>query len=103
MLRSRASGGGSAQAESFFDPTIPPYVSRPSSITVSCASNCCADREKQMVSYQTKEGEIRTVSKAELQDQMQASEKIMQSLNETWEEKMAKVSPRLAPLSVTSC
>lgn len=44
--------------------------------------------EKQMVTYQTKEGEIRTVSKADLQDQMQASEKLMQSLNETWEEKV---------------
>lgn len=46
--------------------------------------------EKQMVTYQTKTGELRTVSKADLQDQMQASEKIMQSLNETWESKMEK-------------
>ena len=43
-----------------------------------------------MVTYQTKTGELRTVSKADLQDQMQASEKLMQSLNETWESKMEK-------------
>ncbi|KAL7409264.1 kinesin-like protein [Mrakia frigida] len=71
MLRTRAAGGGGgAQTESFWDTTIPP--------------------EKQMVTYQTKTGELRTVSKAELQDQMQASEKLMQSLNETWESKMEK-------------
>ena len=30
------------------------------------------------------------MTKAELQEQMEASEKLMQSLNETWEEKMTR-------------
>jgi len=30
------------------------------------------------------------VTKAELQEQMEASEKLMQSLNETWEEKLVR-------------
>ena len=46
--------------------------------------------EKQKVTYKAKDGTIKTVTKAELQEQMEASEKLMQSLNETWEEKMAK-------------
>ncbi|WVQ85942.1 hypothetical protein IAT38_008110 [Cryptococcus sp. DSM 104549] len=68
-LRSRvASGGGIDEAS--YDPAIPP--------------------EKQIVTYRTKEGEIRKVTKLELQDQLQASEKLMESLNLTWEEKMLK-------------
>jgi kinesin family member 1 len=59
-----------ATGEERFDPSIPP--------------------EKQKVTYQTKDGKIKTVTKAELQEQMEASEKLMQSLNETWEEKMAR-------------
>lgn len=46
--------------------------------------------EKQKVTYQAKDGTIKTVTKAELQEQMEASEKLMESLNETWEDKMAK-------------
>ena len=46
--------------------------------------------ENQVVRYQTKTGEIRTVTKAELQEQMEQSEKLMGSLNESWEEKLAK-------------
>jgi kinesin family protein 1 len=46
--------------------------------------------ERQKVTYLAKDGTIKTVTKAELQEQMEASEKLMQSLNETWEEKMAK-------------
>jgi kinesin family member 1 len=46
--------------------------------------------EKQKVSYKAKDGTIKTVTKAELQEQMEASEKLMESLNETWEEKMAR-------------
>jgi kinesin family protein 1 len=46
--------------------------------------------EKQKVTYQAKDGTIKTVTKAELQEQMDASEKLMKSLNETWEDKMAK-------------
>ena len=46
--------------------------------------------EKQKVTYQTKDGQLKTVTKAELQEQLEQSEKIMQSLNETWEEKLAR-------------
>lgn len=60
----------SSSGEDTFDPTVPP--------------------EKQKVTYQTKDGKIKTVTKAELQEQMETSEKLMQSLNETWEEKMAR-------------
>ena len=61
------SGSG---GEDVFDPTVPP--------------------EKQKVSYRAKDGTIKTVTKAELQEQMETSEKLMQSLNETWEEKMLR-------------
>ncbi len=71
LLRTRVSGGGGLDgAEASWDPSIPP--------------------EKQVVRYQTKTGEIRTVTKAELQEQLEQSEKIMSSLNESWEEKLAK-------------
>jgi kinesin family protein 1 len=56
-------------SEDTYDPSIPP--------------------EKQIVTYQTKDGEIKRVTKLELQDQLQASEKLMEDLNLTWEEKMA--------------
>jgi len=46
--------------------------------------------EKQKVTYQTKDGRIKTVTKAELQEQMEASEKLMESLNETWEQKLQR-------------
>ncbi|KAF7301241.1 Kinesin-like protein [Mycena indigotica] len=42
------------------------------------------------VTYQAKDGTIKTVTKAELQDQMESSEKLMQTLNETWEQKMQR-------------
>ncbi|PFH50565.1 hypothetical protein AMATHDRAFT_60839 [Amanita thiersii Skay4041] len=67
MLRARVATTG---GEDTFDPTVPP--------------------EKQVVTYQTKDGRIKTVTKAELQEQMEASEKLMQSLNETWEEKLQR-------------
>ena len=67
--RSIARVSGSA-GEDTFDPKVPP--------------------EKQKVTYQTKDGRIKTVTKAELQEQMETSEKLMQSLNETWEEKMQR-------------
>jgi len=63
----KVAGGGS---EDVFDPKVPP--------------------ELQKVTYQTKDGRIKTVTKAELQDQMEASEKLMQSLNETWEQKLQR-------------
>lgn len=46
--------------------------------------------EKQIVTYTTKDGRIKKVSKAELQEQMETSEKLISSLNETWEEKMTR-------------
>ncbi|BEI81426.1 hypothetical protein CcaverHIS002_0205860 [Cutaneotrichosporon cavernicola] len=54
-------------SEDTYDPSIPP--------------------ENQIVTYQTKDGEIKRVTKLELQDQLQASEKLMGDLNLTWEEK----------------
>ncbi|KAI0075401.1 kinesin-domain-containing protein [Panus rudis PR-1116 ss-1] len=67
MLRARVSGSTS---EAVFDPKIP--------------------ASEQKVTYQAKDGTIKTVTKAELQEQLETSEKLMQSLNETWEEKMQR-------------
>lgn len=67
MLRNRVSQGGS-NGESVFDPSIPP--------------------EKQMVTYRTKEGEVKTVSKAVLEDQLEQREKLMADFNRSIEEKM---------------
>ncbi|KIJ56915.1 hypothetical protein M422DRAFT_23046 [Sphaerobolus stellatus SS14] len=67
MLRARVSG---SSGEDTFDPKIPP--------------------EKQIVSYQAKDGTIKKVTKAELQEQMETSEKLMNDLNETWEQKMSR-------------
>ena len=43
-----------------------------------------------MVQYKTSSGEVKTISKAELQDQLEASEKLMASVTETWEQKLEK-------------
>lgn len=67
FLIARVSGGVD---EAVFDPKIPP--------------------EKQKVTYQAKDGTIKTVTKAELQDQLESSEKLMESLNETWEQKLER-------------
>ncbi|KAG1739940.1 uncharacterized protein EDB91DRAFT_1053464 [Suillus paluster] len=67
LLRARVA---TSSGEDTFDPLVPP--------------------EKQKVTYQTKDGKIKTVTKAELQEQMETSEKLMQGLNETWEQKMAR-------------
>jgi kinesin family protein 1 len=71
VLRSRVSDNPGNE-ESSYDPSIP--------------------AEKQIVRYRTKDGVIKQVTKLELQDQLQASEKLMESLNLTWEEKMAKTA-----------
>ncbi|CAG7848173.1 Kinesin-like protein unc-104 AltName: Full=Protein immaculate connections; Short=DUnc104 [Serendipita indica DSM 11827] len=63
MLRARVAGGGGI-AEETYDPSV--------------------------VRYKAKDGTVKTVTKAELQEQLESSEKLMQSLNETWEEKLQK-------------
>ncbi|GAA5864258.1 hypothetical protein JCM1840_006717 [Sporobolomyces johnsonii] len=45
---------------------------------------------QQLVQYKTAAGELKTISKAELQDQLEASEKLMASVTETWEQKLEK-------------
>lgn len=60
----------SSSGEDHFDPKIPAAM--------------------QKVTYQAKDGTVKTVTKAELQEQLESSEKLMQSLNETWEEKLTK-------------
>lgn len=69
MLRQRVTG---ASGEATYDPHIPP--------------------EKQIVTYKTKTGEIKTVSKAELQEQLEQSEKLIADVQQTWEEKMQKTA-----------
>ncbi|GAA6024219.1 hypothetical protein JCM10207_006785 [Rhodosporidiobolus poonsookiae] len=78
-LRARMAGpslglglNGSPQlaSEATFDASIPP--------------------ERQMVQYQTAAGELKTISKAALQDQLEASERLMASVTETWEQKLEK-------------
>ncbi|PWY71828.1 kinesin-domain-containing protein [Aspergillus sclerotioniger CBS 115572] len=46
--------------------------------------------EKQMVSIQQSDGSVTKVSKAEIVEQLNQSEKLYKDLNQTWEEKMAK-------------
>ncbi|CAE6464038.1 unnamed protein product, partial [Rhizoctonia solani] len=70
MLRARVGGGTGAVSEATYDPTIP--------------------ASQQKVQYMAKDGTVKTVTKAELQEQLETSEKLMQSLNETWEEKLVK-------------
>jgi kinesin family protein 1 len=66
-LRVRMTG---ASTEATYDPEVPP--------------------EKQIVSYRTQAGEIKTITKAELQDQLEMSEKLMASVTETWEDKLVR-------------
>lgn len=70
IARVTGGGGGGSVGEATFDPSIPP--------------------EKQKVTYQAKDGTIKTVTKAELQEQMETSEKLMASVTQTFEEKMRK-------------
>ncbi|KAG8900937.1 kinesin-like protein Klp8, partial [Tulasnella sp. 403] len=67
MLRARVA---SSSGEDTFDTKIPASM--------------------QKVTYQAKDGTVKTVTKAELQEQLESSEKLMQSLNETWEEKLTR-------------
>ncbi|KAG9096061.1 kinesin-like protein Klp8 [Ceratobasidium sp. 370] len=70
MLRARVAGGGGLASEETYDPKIP--------------------ASQQKVTYMAKDGTVKTVTKAELQEQLETSEKLMQSLNETWEEKLIR-------------
>ncbi len=66
-IPARVAGGTS---EAVYDPKIP--------------------AAQQKVTYQAKDGTLKTVTKAELQEQLETGEKLMQGLNETWEEKMQR-------------
>ncbi|OLL26550.1 Kinesin-like protein unc-104 [Neolecta irregularis DAH-3] len=46
--------------------------------------------EMQVISFQTIDGTVRKVTKAEIAEQMETSEKLMKELNQTWEEKLLK-------------
>jgi kinesin family protein 1 len=46
--------------------------------------------EKQIVSITQPDGTVKKVSKAEIAEQLNQSEKLLQDLNQTWEEKLAK-------------
>ncbi|GAB1315044.1 hypothetical protein MFIFM68171_05254 [Madurella fahalii] len=46
--------------------------------------------EKQIVSITQSDGTIKKVSKAEIAEQLNQSEKLLQDLNQTWEQKLAK-------------
>jgi kinesin family protein 1 len=71
QLRSKLSGGGSAgMAEEQYSPDTP--------------------LEKQIVSIVQPDGTIKKVSKAEIVEQLNQSEKLYEDLNQTWEEKLQK-------------
>ncbi|GJJ16281.1 hypothetical protein Clacol_010577 [Clathrus columnatus] len=59
-----------SSSEDTWDPKVPP--------------------EKQVVTFMSGDGTIKKVTKAELQEQLETSEKLMQNLNETWEEKLVR-------------
>lgn len=67
MLAARVTGGS---AEDVYDPKVPPAM--------------------QKVAIPQKDGTVKTITKAELVDQLESSEKLMQSLNETWEQKLER-------------
>ncbi|EJD54101.1 kinesin-like protein [Auricularia subglabra TFB-10046 SS5] len=67
LLRARVSGSA---AEDTYDPKVPPAM--------------------QKVAIPQKDGTVKTITKAELIEQLESGEKLMQSLNETWEEKLQR-------------
>lgn len=70
-LRNRMTGANSLETDdSLYDTSVPP--------------------ERQVVTYKTQSGEIRTITKAELQDQLEQSERLMAAVTETWEQKLVK-------------
>lgn len=70
QLRSKLSGGGGAAGEEAYAPGTP--------------------AELQIVTITTASGEVKKVSKAEIAEQLQQSEKIFADLNQTWEQRLEK-------------
>jgi kinesin family member 1 len=66
----RAKLSGNPEVDGDFDPSLPP--------------------EKQFVMIRKPDGTLVRVSKAEIAEQLQASEKLMMEVNQTWEEKLLK-------------
>ncbi|KAF3205157.1 kinesin-like protein Klp8 [Orbilia oligospora] len=69
QLRQKLSGGGGAEEEKY-DASVP--------------------LEKQIVTITSTDGSVRKVSKAEIAEQLGASEKLLKEVNQTWEEKLEK-------------
>ncbi|RPB02397.1 kinesin-domain-containing protein [Choiromyces venosus 120613-1] len=69
QLRQKLSGGGSMPEENYAPDT---------------------PLEKQMVTITTPDGQVKKVSKAEIAEQLNASEKLLGDLNQTWEERLEK-------------
>ncbi|KAL3424118.1 kinesin-II 85 kDa subunit [Phlyctema vagabunda] len=69
-LRSKLTGGGTAPAEETYAEGTP--------------------LEKQIVSIVQADGSVKKVSKAEIAEQLNQSEKLYSDLNQTWEEKLTK-------------
>lgn len=73
-LRSQLTGGGGGGANGIVEEQYAPDT----------------PLEKQMVSIAQADGTIKKVSKAEIVEQLDQSEKLYKDLNQTWEEKLAK-------------
>ncbi|KAJ6257693.1 hypothetical protein Dda_7481 [Drechslerella dactyloides] len=69
QLRQKLSGGGGGEEE-HYDASVP--------------------LEKQIVTITGSDGAVRKVSKAEIAEQLGASEKLLKEVNQTWEEKLEK-------------
>ncbi|KAL2016696.1 hypothetical protein VTK56DRAFT_3159 [Thermocarpiscus australiensis] len=75
LLRSKLSGGGGAGGAAV--PSEEVYAEG-------------TPLEKQIVSITQPDGTVKKVSKAEIAEQLNQSEKLLQDLNQTWEQKLAK-------------
>lgn len=67
ILRKKAASSGAST-----DPTLP--------------------ADQQLITYETKDGELRTVTRTELQEALAMNEKLTATLNETWEERLRKTT-----------
>lgn len=70
QLRAKLSGGAGTQEDEKYDASVP--------------------LEKQIVTITAPDGSVKKVSKAEIVEQLQSSEKILTDLNQTWEERLEK-------------